>query len=289
MGEKYKIFRRRVYSIINKSEKGDVAASTFAIFITALILLNVTAFILETVGEIRRPFAFYFDLFEAISVILFTIEYTIRLWSCVDDEKIAPKGVVLGRLAYIFKFMMIIDLLVLLPFYFPLIFPDLRFLRTLRLLRLIRILKLGRYSKSVGIIFSVIKRKRGELVASLVVVFIIIILSSCVLFFIENPVQPNAFSSIPATMWWSVITLTTVGYGDIAPVTLFGKFIAAFIAILGIGLVGIPAGIMASGFSELYSEDSIQDTDENNIFKESNGDPLQCPHCGEAIKVNFNR
>lgn len=235
-------------------------------FIVTLIVLNVVAVILETVDFIYTRNVYLFRTFEFLSVFIFTSEYTLRVWSCtVNPEYSEP---VKGRIRYILSFGSLIDLLAILPFYLPLSTSlDLRFIRILRLIRFFRFLKLGRYTHASRFIIRVFKEKREELVMSFALTMFLIIIASSIMYFVEHDAQPDKFSSIPETMWWSVATLTTVGYGDIFPITTLGKTLTAVISIMGIGLFALPAGILASGFSEAFK-------------KPKSG---YCPHCGKEI------
>lgn len=198
----------------------------------------------------------------------FTIEYLLRLWSCTVDSRF--RNPVLGRIRFALRPLLIIDLVAILPFYLPIIIPfDLRFLRALRLIRILRMLKMGRYSESLRLFASVLKSKKEELVIAVFVTFILLIVSSSLMYFVENEAQPENFSSIPDAMWWGVATMTTVGYGDVYPVTPVGRFLGAIIAILGIGMFALPAGILASGFVE-------------EIQKRRTGH-IRCPYCGKNI------
>lgn len=239
------------------AEPDDKISSLFDIFIIVLICLNVIAVLLGTV-ERYTPYKLIFDVFERFSVIVFTIEYILRVWTCNLDEEGRFRHPVRGKIRYIFTWGAIIDLLAFFPFYIPyLIRPvkktlDLRFLRVLRLLRLLRLLKLGRYTAALQSLFNVFKSKKEELLSSVAVVTILLILASSVMYHIESKHQPDKFSSIPKTMWWCIVTLTTVGYGDVYPKTPQGMVLGGLIAVLGIAMVGLPGGIIASGFVEEY-------------------------------------
>ncbi|MCI0609203.1 MAG: ion transporter [Anaerolineae bacterium] len=166
---------------------------------------------------------------------------------------------------------MLIDLISFLPFYVPLLGMDLRIIRVVRLFRFFRLMKMWRYSQSLSMIVNVIKSKKEELSITLFSGAILLIVASSLLYFIEHDAQPDTFSSIPAAMWWGVITLTTVGYGDVYPVTVLGKIIGASIAVLSIGLFALPAGIIASGFAS-----ELQDQPAKSQI---------CPHCGKEINL----
>ena len=266
------MIRKRVYAIIEKAKRGDRNSKVFDIFISCLIITNILAVILGTVKRIEPPLHRFFEIFELISVIIFTIEYVIRIWTCVESSKY--KNAVSGRIKYTFSFMAFIDLLAILPFYLPFVRGiDLRFVRVLRLLRFFRLFKLGRYSKALITIQEVLKSKREELTISLVLVSILLVFSSSIMYYAENRVQPEAFSSIPATFWWAVATLTNVGYGDIYPITTLGKIFGGFIALLGIGMFALLTGILGAGFVE-------------RIQKDKKSEKVKCPKCGNTIELN---
>jgi voltage-gated potassium channel len=239
--------KRRIFEMLEKDEGGDRLSKRFDVFIMVLILLNVAAVILETVPEVHHDFEQVFIYFEYFSVLVFTIEYIGRVWTCTYYDKY--RHPFWGRIRFIFSFYALIDLLAILPFYLPLFLSmDGRVLRVLRLFRIIRIFKMGRYSTAFNMIVKVITRRKEELLITLTIVLVMLIIASSLMYYVEHEVQPEAFSSIPATMWWGVATLTTVGYGDVYPVTGLGRLLGAFIAILGVGIFALPAGIIASGF-----------------------------------------
>ncbi len=248
-----KINKRRIYEMLEKDEGDDKLSKRFDIFIMTLILLNVAAVIFETVKEIHDQLELVFVYFEYFSVFVFSVEYLLRLWTCTENPKYAHS--VLGRAKFVFSFIAIIDLLAILPFYLPLFLAvDGRFLRILRLFRIVRIFKMGRYSTAFNMITTVIAKRKEELLITLTIVLVMLILASSLMYYVENEAQPEAFSSIPATMWWGVATLTTVGYGDVYPVTGIGRMLGAFIAILGVGIFALPAGIVAAGFEAEISK-----------------------------------
>lgn len=256
--------KRRIFETLEKGQGDDRLSKRFDIFILTLILLNVAAVILETMKEVHdlMPKAFYY--FELFSIIIFSIEYLGRVWTCTYFEKY--KHPFWGRIKYIFSVAGLIDLLAILPFYLPLVFIiDGRSLRMLRLFRVLRIFKLGRYSTAFNLIVKVVTKRKEELIITLTIVLVMLILASSMMYYLENEAQPNNFSSIPKTMWWGVATLTTVGYGDVYPITPIGKVLGAFIAILGVGIFALPAGIIAAGFE---SEINKRLNDKNQEPKE---------------------
>jgi len=222
----------------------------YDIALVNLILLNVLAVILETMDGLSTKYAIGFKWFEIISTLIFTVEYVLRLWSCVSEE--GHKKPLIGRLKFIATPLSIFDLLSILPFYIPLFFAA--DLGMLRLFRLFRIFKIARYIESLKKITLVLRQKKAELCTSFGIMVFLLIFASSVLYCVENSAQPDAFSSIPAAMWWGVATLTTVGYGDIYPITILGKCAAALFSIIGIGAFGLPAGILASGLMQLSGE-----------------------------------
>ena len=232
--------------------------------LVGLIALNVTAVILESVQSIGVRWAGAFKIFEAVSVVIFSVEYLLRAWVAPSAPKFARP--VLGRLRYLVTPLAVLDLLAVLPFYLPMLLPfDLRFLRALRILRL---LKLWRYSESVRILRDVLRDRKAELMATLSILAMVVVLASGLAYLVEHPVQPDVFSSIPATMYWAATTLTTMANGDMRPVTAVGKVLASCIAVCGVGLFALPAGILGSGFVEKY-------------FEHRRG--RRCPHCGKSL------
>ena len=232
-------FKKKVYAVLELEFNNPIN-----IFLAILIIANVICVILATVNSFYIRFSTFLDDFEMFSVIVFTIEYIFRLWSSTSNKRY--KHPIKGRLRYASQPLLIVDLLAFLPFYLPLIAVDLRFLRILRIFRVLRVLKLERYFSALKIVARVIKNKSAELISTFIVIFILLIIVASMMYYIE----PQTFSSIPQAMWWGIVTLTTVGYGDIYPTTVIGKLVGAVLALLGIGLFGLPAGILAAGFIE---------------------------------------
>jgi voltage-gated potassium channel len=262
-------FQKRVYEILEVATLGDFSSRLFDVFIMSLIMLNVFATIIETIGDLGARYKELFYIFEFFSVIIFTIEYMLRIWSCIQNQQFNHP--IKGRIRFAFTAMPIIDLLAILPFYLPMLIPiDLRFLRILRLFRIFRVFKMGRYFEAFQMIANVIKSKKEELLITVFIVMIMLIFASSLMYIVENAVQPENFSSIPSAMWWGVATLTTVGYGDIYPITPIGRCLGAVISLLGIGLFALPTGFLASGFAE-------------EIQKRRQQEEIICPHCGKKI------
>jgi voltage-gated potassium channel len=258
--------RRRTYRILEKAARGDIVSWWADLFLITLIVLNVIVVILETVASLKARYHLFFHYFDLISIAIFSAEYLLRVWVCTVDRRF--RAPVLGRVKYMLTPVAVIDLLAVAPFFLIFLSFDSRFLRAARLFRLVRLLKIGRYSRSFKTFGNVLRAKKEELVINVFVVLVLLVIASSLMYHVEHERQPQAFSSIPAAMWWGVATLTTVGYGDVYPLTVVGKLLGAVIAILGIGTVALPTGILASGFA-----------DEMNRRRGRRG---CCPHCGRG-------
>ena len=240
--------KSRVYRLLEGPLSEGPAVKAVNGFIICLIALNVLAVILESMAPLARRYAEVFWYFEVFSVAVFTVEYALRLWTCTEDERRLYARPFAGRLRYALTPMALVDILAIAPFYLAVFFTlDLRFLRVFRLLR---VLKLTRYSPAMGVLGAVVYNERRTLVAAFVVMVVMLVFASSLMHVIEGASQPDAFGSIPAAMWWGMATLTTVGYGDVTPVTPLGRVLGGVIAVLGIGAFALPAGILASGFAE---------------------------------------
>jgi len=213
-------------------------------FISSLILLNVFAIILESVEQIGNNYAVFFALFETLSVVVFICEYLMRCF--VANYK---KSEYKSLKQFVFSFYGIIDLLAILPYFLGFVYFNADVLRQLRVFRLLRIIKLTRYNDSMGLVFKVINKKKNELFSAFFIALMLMIVVSSLMWSVEAPYNP-AMKDIPTTLYWAVTTLTTVGYGDIAPITGFGRILFSFFALIGIAVVAIPSGIIASGFIE---------------------------------------
>jgi voltage-gated potassium channel len=211
-----------------------------------VVMIGLSAFVvvLETEVTIFEPNRNLFFFIEMFFLAFFVIEYGLRVWVSVENERNKT------RLHYIVRPVALIDLFVILTMAFTLIGIEGALLRLMRLFRLMRVMKLGKYSSALVNIGNAISARRFELIVSLSVAFVLLLVSAAALYLLEGEVQPEAFGSIPRAMWWAMATLTTVGYGDVVPVTLGGRFFAMLTAVTGVGLIAMPAGILASAFSE---------------------------------------
>jgi voltage-gated potassium channel len=262
--------KRAVHTLLHPELGNTKWDKLLNVFVIVLIVLNVVAVMLETVPEIYEPNKDFFHLFDVVSVFIFTVEYVLRVWSANHDAHYRHS--IMGRIRYMLTPGALIDLLAILPFYiYGLVGFDLRVLRILRLLRFLRLFRLTAYMKATRLVINVFKATRNELLLALVLALFLVVISSSLVYFAEHPVQPDIYSSIPATLWWSVITLTTVGYGDMIPITLWGKVFTSFILMAGVALFALPAGIITAGFLE-------------EIRKNKNHKVRNCPHCGEPLE-----
>jgi len=263
--------KRRVYEIVQPAESSDAASKLFDWLIILLIAANVLLVILDTFDNSEAVKQIFYAV-EFWSVLVFTVEYLMRFWTATyiyPDRRPA-----FARLRYALSFMAVIDLLAILPFYLPFVIPvDLRVLRMVRLLRLLRLLKVNRYTAALSTVGGVIRRKSTQLLSSMFVVLILMVIASVLMYSIENEAQPEVFTNAFTGLWWAVATLTTVGYGDIFPVTAVGKALSAVIALLGIGLVAVPTGIISAGFVEVVDHGS----------ESAEGAKHYCPYCGKKI------
>ena len=241
--------RKRLWEILEKGDANDITSFYTDIFLISLIIANIIAVVLETVDSIYNAYQIQFIIFERISTFIFLIEYLLRVWVSVEDKiKNIKERPILIRLRYMCTWPAIIDLLAVLSGLLPMIFEvDLRILRALRMLRL---LKFSRYFKVMNLLLGVLKEEKQSFLAAMFLLVIAMLIASTGIYIFEKDAQPNKFGSIPEAMWWAVATLTTVGYGDVTPVTPMGKLFGAIITIIGIGTVALPSGILASGFSD---------------------------------------
>lgn len=235
-------------------------------------MLNILAIALETIDSVAEHAGGAFLAFEIVSVAIFTVEYLVRIWGCTEDPAYAHP--IRGRLRFATKPLVLMDLIAVVPFYIPFFVTlDLRFVRAFRLMRVVRLVKIARYSESLAIVGTVLRSRRDMLISTLFVGFLLLFVASALMYLVERDAQPDGFSSIPAALWWGIATLSTVGYGDLAPTTTLGRFIGAIVAILGIGVFALPAGILGSAFI-----DEIESRRAKHYDK--------CPHCGKSRRAD---
>ena len=278
---RYRYLRRRTFEVLERAAGGDRLSAVVDSFLIAVILGNMAAVVLESFDSLATRLEPGFAGFELMSVVLFTVEFALRLWTS-DYQR--PEHSRFGAgIRYILSPAGVVDLLAILPFFLPFLIPvDLRWLRALRVLRFLRVFKLSRYNRSLASIAAVIRKRRDELLVSAGLTLLLLIVASTAMYFIESAIQPQAFPNIVASMWWAVATLTTVGYGDVVPVTGMGRLLAGVIAILGIGLVALPTAIISSGFMEEITHRKAGDAAAQEVSPPLKTAPLKCPYCGRS-------
>ena len=242
------ITQKRLLEILEKSDGQDKASFYCDMSLSILIVLNLLAISLESVENIGSSYSYYFFVFEMFSVAIFGTEYILRIWASAASSSIKWKKPLSKRLAYIFSFTGLVDLVAILPSLLS-IFVGSVDLRWLRVLRMVRLLKISHYSSALEDLVSAIRHERASFTAAIYLLVLALFFSSSALYIVESDVQPDEFGSIPETMWWSIITLTTVGYGDASPITAIGKVIAAITALMGVMTVALLTGIVANAFA----------------------------------------
>lgn len=240
--------RLKTYQLLESETSSSTSAKIVTWFLIILIITNVAATIAASERDYFSLYKDTFILFETTSLLIFSIEYLMRVWCSVESKKYNNKPRFKSRINYIFTPMALIDLMAILPFIIALFFAlD---LRALRLIRVLRLLKITHYFKGFDIFATVIIKESRSIMAAMIVMFFLIIIAASIMQFIEGKAQPEQFGSIMQSFWWAVVTMTTVGYGDVIPITTTGKVISTFIMLIGVGLVALPAGMLAGRFGE---------------------------------------
>ncbi|MFZ6655768.1 ion transporter [Undibacterium sp. TJN19] len=255
-------YRARLFHILHKPSRSNAATRYINYFLAAAILINCAAVALETVPTIEEPNKLFFHFLEVFSTSLFIVEYLLRVWVCVEQERFANP--ITGRIRYALQPLPLLDLLVILTFWAP---WDFRFLRIFRLTRLLRVLNLEELDHSFKSISHALARRKHLLIVSILMMVITAYCFAALLYVVEHQAQPDKFSSIPETLWWAIVTLTTIGYGDITPVTPMGKFLSGGIVLIGIGIFALPTAIMTAAILEAGADRQKKD----------------CPHCGMEL------
>jgi len=249
--EQASTLRQQFFRMLETAQENDRASRFVDLCLIALISASVIAVILESMPSLERHYGEEFSLFEILTVAIFSVEYLLRIWTAVESEESQGLSPWQARLRYMRSFHAIIDLLAILPFYL-LTFGvfghfDMRFLRAVRLLR---VLKLTRYSAAMNMLIITFRENGKALGAAFLILVTVMLMAASGMYYFERQVQPEDFGSIPAAMWWAFATLTTVGYGDVTPVTDGGKIFGALITVVGIGMVALPTSILATGYSQ---------------------------------------
>merc|ERR1719253_1034819 len=224
---------------------GEICSSSMLILISANVIVGV----LETVPALFAKHENFFYHFEFVSVVIFTVEYILMLWSSVADPKFGSRGPVCGRVRAATRPLALIDILAIAPFYLSsFVQVDLRFIRILRLFRIFRLFRSGKMAKAAKVMAAVILDNQEQLTLVLLILILVVLLVSSLMYIIEQGLTSTKFISIPASMWWGIITITTIGYGDMAPDSTLSKVFAALVSCFGICLITIPIGIIGAGF-----------------------------------------
>ena len=274
----YKRIKQRMYEVLEGTRSNDKASRAVSIILVCLILINVAKIIADTFD--LPPLAVEIGgIIETVSVVIFTVEYILRLW--VADLSYPERSPFRARLKHIRSFSAIIDLISLLPSFIGPMSANFMVLRMLRVLRLLRAFKLNRYTHALHDIGEVFRKKASQLLSSMLVVSFLMVISSVLMYDAEHEAQPEVFNNALSGLWWAIATLTTVGYGDIYPVTALGRIIIGVIALLGIGLVAVPTGIITAGFSEHITQKRAE---AEKAAKDDNYEKKFCPYCGHELE-----
>lgn len=276
--------RQKLSTLFDDDAPPSFFSSLFNALLAVLIILNVTAVVLDSVESIRARYGSAFNLVDEAATSVFVIEYLLRLWTCVDYRSGRFSSPVAGRIRYLRSFFAIIDLLAILPAILGLLGAG--DLRVLRLLRLLRMLKLTRHSHVFSLLWSVFVEEARSIGAVLFILALTLILSGALIYMVEGDVQPGVFSSIPASMWWAIETLTTVGYGDMVPLTVVGKMVGGVVSVIGIGTLALFSGLITVSFMHqlrLRREQYRQDLQAEAATGKQEAAGSKCPHCGRAI------
>ncbi len=268
--------RARVHHVVEVAPPGSPLSRAFDFFILGLIVVNVAAAVASTEASVYAAMPGLLDGIETVSLWLFVAEYVTRLWACTANPRWAHP--LLGRLRYAGQPLVIVDLLAILPFVLQVAGFDARFVRVLRLVRLLRIGRLLRYGDAMQALARVLRNRMTELVSIALVVFVLMLFAASLMHAVERDVADTPFTSVPTAMWWAVVTLTTVGYGDLVPVTGLGRLLAGLVAILGIGMFALPTSVLGAAFvEELQEQRRIKDA------RRQHAAGATCATCGRSL------
>ncbi len=261
---KYERLRAHVWVVLEGIDNNSKISRAIGMGMMGLILLNVIAVIAGSMKSVAERYGVILDDFEIFSVLVFSIEYAARAWACTSDPRYSRRY---GRLRYLFTPLAIVDLLAITPFFVAMLTLDLRILRMLRLVRAVRLFKITRYNKAIHVMMSVVRGKKDDIVLVMFMLFILMVISSCLIYYCENGIQPEAFPDMPTTAWWALMTITTVDHGDVYPISAVGRVFAGIIAMIGVLFMALPTAILSAGYIEAVTKKEEQ----------------ACPHCGKPI------
>lgn len=240
--------RRRLYEILEQGPVGDRTSRLVDRTLVLLIMVNLTAVVLESIPLIAKQYAAWFTAIELVSLIVFTIEYLLRLWVAVEHAPYRHLKPVMARIKYATSAAGIIDFLAVLPFWFAFALPE--EFRVILAFRIVRFLKVARYSPAMRSLLDVLYSERRALFGCVVILLGTTLMAASLAHLVEREAQPDKFGTIPDAMWWAIVTLGTIGYGDVVPVTILGKLVAGVTIFLGLVMIALPVGIIANGFAE---------------------------------------
>ena len=275
----YRKFKQFIFEVIQPAASGNLASKIFDMVILLFILLSVCSVFISTF-DLPNDVEMILQRIEVCVVIVFTVEYLLRIWTA--DLLYPGCGFFRSRLKFILSPMAMIDLTAILPFYLPMLLPvNLIGIRAVRLVQLLRVFKMNRYFEALRSIGAVFQSKSKEIFASLFFVLILLVVASLLIYYAEHDAQPQLFQNAFSALWWAVATLTTVGYGDIYPITPIGRFLGAIIAVLGIGMVAVPTSILSAGFVEFLEKKNPEPPAEEKSASETA--KKYCPYCGKKL------
>lgn len=276
----------RCYQLLFGKEPGDRTRAFVEWLILGMITASIVAIVLESVPALHTEYRLVFHQFETFSVVFFTVEYLLRLWSVPAGRH--HLGPAKARLGYMLSFHGIVDLMAILPFYLHAFVPglDLRFMRAVRMLR---ILKISHYNTALEDLLAAIYEERQSFFSAIYLLAIGILISACLMYTVEHHAQPDHFSSIPAAMWWSIVTLTTVGYGDVYPITALGKLLGAGTALLGVCTVALLTGIVANSFAnQMTRKRAVFEAEVHKALAEDRHIDETEAEALERLRIEFN-
>ena len=269
-----KRLKKWIYETVMEPPPGYVLGEVVTSAILALIAFNVVVGMFETVESLSLAYPGFFYWVEMVSVMVFTVEYVLRFWVCTEDPRY--QGGFRGRLKYLVSPMAMIDLLAIAPFYLTAFLAlDLRFVRVLRLFRLLRLFRASGLTESIDDLVQVVKLKQKELGVSTALLLLVVVLSGNLMFIVEHGEPGTTFTSVPASLWWGMMTITTIGYGDMYPITPLGKLIGSIVGFLGICVFALPVGILGAGFTSYVEQ--------QRKAKAAKDADVCCPHCNGPL------
>ena len=270
-------WRRKIWNVLEPARDAPLRARLFVWVIMAMIATSSVIIILESLPQFYSRYHTILFRLEALFVAVFSVEYVLRLWSCPERRP------ALARWRYALTPMALVDLVAIAPFYLLLLMPDsVENLAFLRLLRLMRIFKFTHYWRSSNMLLEVVLRALPNFAISLFMMMLVMLLAACGLYILEHKAQPESFGTIPAAMWWAIVSLTTVGYGDVVPTTAWGKILGSVVIIAGIAFVALPTSILAASFTDFLRRRSVLEQELRRALADHKLTPQEIAHLEET-------